>query len=422
MSMKLLFYYIFIIHISFFTSSGLDKKNDENIQLNINSNSNDSSDKRKLEENEFKPIRIEIVYMPEFEFYLTRPAESENIKIFKEAFEKVVNIIQKLVDVHRLTDKIMITSDDNTNSNDLLYEYVGTQYETDLVIFVDGSKDLNDKDFAKLKILKKYGVNRSFNEGRPIVGHLDFNLRHRSFYLPQSDDYIDKIYLYEIFHEFTHFLGFEKSILRRKSKISTTNSKRVNKSNRKRLIAIGGKMIQTARDYFNYQSLVGIEFDTNNTDIDGEEFLHWDKRLMLGDYMTSDMYYPDQVISEITLALLEDLGWYQIKYYTGGLMRFGKNKGKDFIEEDCVKENSAKTISPRFLNEFCYQEGTEVYGTCSPGRQSRGYCLQKTNYVDVPEFFRRIFSSIEWASNYGSKNIEYCPVTSETIIEESYKY
>ena len=420
MSMKLIFYFIFITLISVFTSSGLKKNNDKNIQLNINSNQNDSSDKRKLEENEYKPIRIKSIYMSQIEFFSGRPTESKNIELFKAAFEKVVNIIQKLVDVYRLTEKITITEQDYTDY--LLDDYKNSYYEADLVIFVDGSKDLSDKDFAKLQIIKKYNVEGSVNKGRPIVGYLNFNLRHRTFYLPQSDDYIDKIYLYEIFHEFTHFLGFEKSILRSKSKLSTTFSKRVNGRNRQRLIAIGGKMLQTAKNYFGYQDLVGIEFDTDDTNLEGEEFLHWDKRLMLGDYMTSDMYYPDQVISEITLALLEDLGWYQIKYYTGGLMRFGKNKGKEFIENDCVKQKDEKTISPSFLNEFCFQEGTDVYGTCSPGRQSRGYCLQKTIYNDVPEFFRRTFTLIGWTSNYGSKNIEYCPVTSETILEETYKY
>ena len=418
MSMKLIFYFIFITLISVFNSSGLNKNNDENIQIN-NSNQKDFSDKRKLEENDYKPIRIEFVYMAQIEFFGTRPNEKENIDLFKTAFDKVVSIVQKLVSVHRLTEKIAITSD--INQDHLLDDYIGIQYEADLVIFVDGSKDLSDKDFAQLKIIKKYDRSGSFNFGRPIIGYLDFNLRHRSFYLPQSDDYIDKIYLYEIFHEFTHFLGFEKSILKSKSKLSTYYSKRVNGKNRNRLIAVGGKMLQTARNYFGY-NLPGIEFDTNNTNLEGEEFLHWDKRLMLGDYMTSDIYYPDQAISEITLALLEDLQWYNIKYYTGGLMRFGKHKGKDFIDNDCVKDKDGKTISPSFLNEFCFQEGTEVYGTCSPGRQSRGYCLQKTNYVDVPEFFRRVFTSIEWTSNYGSKNIEYCPVTSETIIEEAYKY
>ena len=275
MSMKLILYYIFITLIPAFTSSGLNKNKDENIQLNINSNPNDFSDKRKLEENEFKPIRIELIYMAEIEFYSGRPAESENINLFKTAVKKVLNIIPQLVSVHRLTDKIKITSKDYEDN--LLDDYLNNEYETDLVIFVDGNKDMKDKDFAVLKILKKYDIQGSFNNGRPIIGYLNFNLRHKNFFLPQSDDYIDKIYLYETFHEFTHFLGFEKSIIRSKSKLSSTFTKRVNGKNRERLIAVGGKMIQIAREYFNYQGLVGIEFDTDNTDLQGEEFLHWDK-------------------------------------------------------------------------------------------------------------------------------------------------
>ena len=44
---------------------------------------------------------------------------------------------------------------------------------------------------------------------------------------------------------------------------------------------------------------------------------------MLTDYMTS-VYYDESVISEITLALFEDSGWYKAEYYTGGLFRYGK--------------------------------------------------------------------------------------------------
>ena len=40
------------------------------------------------------------------------------------------------------------------------------------------------------------------------------------------------------------------------------------------------------------------------------------------------------LITELTLALLEDSGWYEINYYTGGLMRFGKNKGCDYYNCD----------------------------------------------------------------------------------------
>ena len=74
-------------------------------------------------------------------------------------------------------------------------------------------------------------------------------------------------------------------------------------------------------------------------------------------------------------------------------MRFGKHKGCQFIDNDCVKLNTRNEITPSFSNEFCFQESTEVYGTCSLGRQSKGYCLQKTVYSSVDSDMRRAFSS-----------------------------
>jgi hypothetical protein len=100
-------------------------------------------------------------------------------------------------------------------------------------------------------------------------------------------------------------------------------------------------------------------------------------------------------------------------------MRFGKHKGCNFINKDCVKLNSRNEISPSFPNDFCFQETTGKYGTCSPGRQSKGYCLQKTAYSIVENDMRRTFSpSIEWTTTYGPKNTEYCPITTEMLIDQ----
>ena len=86
---------------------------------------------------------------------------------------------------------------------------------------------------------------------------------------------------------------------------------------------------------------------------------------------------------------------------------------------NCLSLNHRNEISPSFQNEFCFQESTEIYGTCSPGRQSRGYCLQKTVYSDVENDMRRTFSSsTEWTSNYGPKSTEYCPITYEMLKEQ----
>ena len=42
-----------------------------------------------------------------------------------------------------------------------------------------------------------------------------------------------------------------------------------------------------------------------------EEYYHWEARILFGDYMTGLINSQDQVISEFTLALLEDSGWYK---------------------------------------------------------------------------------------------------------------
>ena len=46
----------------------------------------------------------------------------------------------------------------------------------------------------------------------------------------------------------------------------------------------------------------------------------------------------------------EDTGYYKANYYTGGLMRYGKGKGCDFINNRCV--NSSNDINEFFENEF----------------------------------------------------------------------
>ena len=85
--------------------------------------------------------------------------------------------------------------------------------------------------------------------------------------------------------------------------------------------------------------------------------------------MNSEVYSPEQAISGFTLALLEDSGWYKTNDYTGGLMRFGKNQGCDFLNKDCeVKDNSKN----KFKNDL-FTVNNIFSSTCSSGRQSRTY-------------------------------------------------
>ena len=103
-----------------------------------------------------------------------------------------------------------------------------------------------------------------------------------------------------------------------------------------------------------------------------------------------DSSIQEKVISEFTLALLEDTGYYKANYYTEGLMRYGKNKGCDFIQNKCVDFSSQ--INPYFENEF-FDSIHSDYGidnSYSSGRQSRIYnsFWIREFYYDNPNYFK----------------------------------
>ena len=76
--------------------------------------------------------------------------------------------------------------------------------------------------------------------------------------------------------------------------------------------------------------------------------------------------YPGAVMSDITLALFDATGYYKTKPYSGGLFKFGKNKGCDFLDKKCIE--SGKPISE---DEFCI---TPYEPKCSNARNMKLSC------------------------------------------------
>ena len=65
--------------------------------------------------------------------------------------------------------------------------------------------------------------------------------------------------------------------------------------------------------------------------------------------------YHENVISNITLALFEDSGWYKVNYYNGGHFRFGKNKGCEFFQKLSVIDEKES------FSEFCHKSKEPKY-------------------------------------------------------------
>ena len=402
MSFNLLFFIFITIYCSF-----VKKKDIENIEK---SNINKEKPKRQLQE--YQQIRI-IFEAAQLQQDL-RTAKND-LAIINAALNETKNTIQKLIEVEKTNKNIKIPPEMQYEITEEKY-FSGTQdllvngYNCDLVIFIraKASSELYDDNcFAIPYIFMKD------DSGRPNVGGIIFNYEYTKRIPNDSNQKLQALKIIFL-HEITHILGFEKNILSQKGLLLYNQKSNRIENNEKTKIAFKGDSVLTlAKKYFNCPSIEGLEFTTENS-VEGENYLHWEGRILLGDYMTYNLYYPDQVISEFTLALLKDLNWYKVNEFTGGLMKFGKNKGCDFVKSDCL--NIEEGLTSKFPNDFC---SITTYGTCSAGRQSRGYCYKETtgNIAESKGFKRS-----GWDNHYGIENAEYCPATMDTLIVKNASY
>ena len=344
----------------------------------VESKEKDPAYSRKLEELDadgFKPLNIY------FDFEnLKVQSKQYNISddymiMITNAVNKAIETLKKILSV-KLSENLSLTPDkikamgiDNFNTTFPIFTDPPTagmnDLGYDLIVFGKFNNSLADDIFAssELRYIAK--------DGRIIVGliginsKIDLSIRH-------SERYLTTIML----HELTHLLGFEVHYIKSKGYFKQENDE----TGKLHSLVTSPKVLAVARKYFNCSTIKGIQMENWGPDIN--RYSHWDSRYLLGDYMNLVLYTEEEVISEFTLALLEDLGYYKAKYYTGGLMRFGKGRGCDFIYEDCVNKTTHKT---KFKNEFfdtirtvddfelLDQDLFNSEAACSSGRQSKLY-------------------------------------------------
>ena len=168
-------------------------------------------------------------------------------------------------------------------------------------------------------------------------------------------------------------------------------------------------VIQYARKYFDCDGITQIKVT-----IDDDDLPHWPSRLLLGDYMADLIYPEEQVISGMTLAFFNDLQYLSVKKpFTGGLMRYGKHQGCNFVKEKCIKYDSNGHYINKYTNDFFYpNENTDFNGqepSCSSGRLSKTFHkLHIYGEGEIPEEYI-YFQSHELYG--GLELIDFCPVS-----------
>ena len=243
---------------------------------------------------------------------------------------------------------------------------------------------------------------------QPLVGLITLNPDIN--FSEISQDYLEMY----IFHKFTHLLGFHYNFFLYFDEDNESEfvSEDILKTNSGNYFVQSPNVMEFAQNYFGCHDNTKLNKIPIEKDEKGN--LHWPSRLLLGDYMTEFNYPGEKVLSGFTLAFLEDLGYLRIKKYSGGLMRFGKNQGCDFIDKNCFGSKDSSNNEIKFTNDFYYPNDANINTnyeepSCSSGRQSKtifkltGYEVGNEIPVDYNYFQNNLIG--------GYKPANYCPVS-----------
>lgn len=356
-------------------------------------------------EEDYKPIRIHVDYSNFSIPVLSNSDKTLLLNKVKNVMKDTIKVFESILSVKRIKNKLKIDNCPVEGITIPKYIIDDGQENSDLIIFV--TYDSNTRKlleaWAAPCFLSKYN-------NRPIGGVIGLSKLFLNDLKTSNFKTNWELYsTYTLLHEITHILVFNKSLysffwdenLKKQIDINDVLATNVKVNNEPRNMIITKKVVDKAKKHFNCDNITGVELE--NQGGDGAVGSHWESRLMLGDYMTAATY-EDVAISDITLALFEDSGWYQVKYYSGGLFKFGKNSGCSFINEKCIankKENNKLLVNN--ANSFCIEDDQPK---CTPGNKYKGYCSISENYV----IKNKNFMYFENGNTGGYFFADYCPV------------
>ncbi|XP_045207498.1 leishmanolysin-like peptidase isoform X1 [Mercenaria mercenaria] len=179
-------------------------------------------------------------------------------------------------------------------------------------------------------------------------------------------------------------------------------------------------VVREVRNHFNCASLEGGELEDQGG-INGTAITHWEKRVFENEFMTGT-YTQNPVISRISLALMEDTGWYSVKYGNAKTLEWGKNLGCDFATRSCYEWIETKLGRNEDIHPFCIEatRGQPVTD-CSRNRKAVAICNLSEFNKDLPkqyQYFRSIpgVPSSEVGRFGGSVALaDYCPYLQEFV-------
>jgi hypothetical protein len=324
-----------------------------------------------LEKEEWEPIRIHLDFSY-IENNIGRMKKQDYIDLKEKIMPKTQDVFQKLLKVKRIQHKLKLNAPHcETFPIPEMYHQSGEGVDADIVIFVllddTGFFSENKIEAAAIHCLQHYETRR------PIAGYIQFK-QDLNVNNSTALDYM----VWLAIHEVSHILVINNALYEDYIDSNTLQpygydriiGQKDSPNGKKMNIIKSKNVLEKARKHFGCDNLDGVPLEYNGGV--GTAGSHWAKKFMNTDYMIGDSY-GENVISEITLGLFEDSGWYKIDYDLANLFLWGKNTGCDFFEKKCIKQK-ANEVMTDFPREYCTKLN---YPICSPGNVFRASCFAK---------------------------------------------
>ena len=384
--MKLNVYFLFFITIlnpilSFKCGANMIKS------IKINKVSNPVQ-KRKLS-SVYTPIQIKMDYS-----YLESQKNSEQlIERIKKVLNKTVSYFSKLLsvlheDFYYQPEHFKTYCKIPTFGSD----YITYGLDYDIVIIPYFSDTIGDSVQAAATACVAISETMKPKMGVIMINpNLDFSYTNSEYFL-------EMLFLHEMSHIFIFHQVFFISLNMMTQEIVNDETIYYIKS---------PNVLEKAKKHFQCNSIIGIPLE--NYGGLGSAGSHWESRYLLGDYMIATDY-PEIVISEISLAVFEDSGFYKVNYFTGGLFRFGKGEGCNFFNKKCVIDGGTL-----FANEFCVKTQEPF---CTSGHLAKGHCyIGQYNFVISGQY--QYFKNPNVG---GYAPADYCPISFDNLYDKTNYY
>ncbi|XP_037950835.1 leishmanolysin-like peptidase isoform X2 [Teleopsis dalmanni] len=150
------------------------------------------------------------------------------------------------------------------------------------------------------------------------------------------------------------------------------------------------RVVAEVRKHFDCLKLEGAELEDQGGD--GTALTHWEKRILENEAMTGT-HTQSPVFSRITLALMEDSGWYRANYSMATPITWGKGLGCNFVMRSCKDWIQTNNGRGRSIHPFCSKVKQDPLQTeCTDDRNSVALCNLIKHDYELPKEYQNFDS------------------------------